>query len=136
MKYLGTYQLGDRLGLSVQTRTGQAPALPTDAPVATVYNVAGNVIATYGVPPCRQDEAMFARAVHLNRQFVVGRYTVRYAYQVSGQNRAEIDVFDIVGGGDPGGTVIAGYPFHRPHAEFHVLDLDSGELVRGRNPYV
>jgi hypothetical protein len=136
MRYIGAYQLGDRISLAVQCRTAQAPVLPDDAPVATVYNTAGTAVASYGVPPSKQQQSLFARSVHLNRQFVVGRYTIRYAYQVSGQNRAEIDVFDIVGGGDPGGTVIAGYPFHRPHAEFHVLDLDSGELFRGRNPFV
>ena len=136
MRYLGAYQLGDRVSLAVQCRTGQAPIAPDNAPVATVYNTAGTAVATYGVPPIRQEDAVFGRAIHLNRQYVVGRYAVRYTYQIGGQGRAEIDTFDVVGGGDPGGTVIAGYPFHRPHAEFHVLDLDSGELIRGRNPYV
>jgi hypothetical protein len=136
MKYIGAHQLGDRLGLALQTGTGPTPVLPDAAPTATVVNAAGVVVATYSVPPSRQEDAYFARAIHLNRQYVVGRYAVRYAYQVGGQNRTELDVFDIVAGGDPGGAVIAGYPFHRPHAEYHVLDLDSGELIRGRNPYV
>jgi hypothetical protein len=128
--------LGDRLGLALVCTNAGIPALPDAAPTAAVYDSAGRHVVTYSIPPVRTEDAMFARAIHLGRLYVIGRYAARLSYAVAGLQRVGLVVFDVVAGGDPAGAVIAGYPFHRPQGEFHVLDLDSGELVRGRNPFV
>lgn len=136
MLYLGSYQLGDRLGLGVQSAVALAPSPPDDAPAATVYNANRQAVASYLIPPADVPAAYFAAAVHLDRRYHVGRYAILVTWVAASVSRSSAAVFDIVPGGDPAGAVIAGYAFHRPHAEYHVLDLDSGELVRGRNPFV
>lgn len=137
--YLGAYQLGDRLPGAILCRGSTLlPVAPDLAPTANIYSVSAGPVAQYSLPPADRPGAtgLFARAIHLDARFSVGRYAVHYSWLVSGAARASCDVFDILTGGHADGAVIALYPYHCPHAEFLVQQLDSRKLVKGRNPTV
>jgi hypothetical protein len=139
MTDLGTYMLGDRVCLGIQCEVSRnRPTLPDAAPAAIVYAPDGSALLTYQLPPVDPTGApgFFTRSIHLDRRYNVGHYQVHIAYTVSGAARCHSQRFEVVAGGHGDGAAIAGYHYHRPHAEYQVLQLDSGKLYRGRNPYV
>lgn len=138
MRYAGSQPLGGRVHLGVACAAGQTAAAPDAAPVAVVRNSAGSVVASYTLPPADPAVArgLFARAVHLDRRYAVGTYTAEVSYAVGGAPRLDALAFEVTAGGHPDGAVVAGFHYHRPHAEFQVLQLDSGKLFKGRNPYL
>lgn len=138
MRYAGSQSLGGRIHLGVACVSGQAPVTPDAAPVAVVQDSSGDVVAAYALPPADPSSArgVFATAVHLDRRYAAGSYTAHVSYTVGGAARSEAVGFEVLPGGHPDGAVIAGYHYHRPHAEFQVLQLDSGKLFKGRNPYL
>lgn len=137
--YIGSYQLGDRLPVSVLCQDGDGlPTLPDAAPHVSFYKSAGGPVMTAAVPPAdeRAARGLFASSVHLDERFAAGSYVAEYSYTLSGSAVVSTDVFTVLPNGDPGGSVIAVYHYHRPHAVFLVQQLDTGRLVKGRNPSV
>jgi hypothetical protein len=79
---------------------------------------------------------LFRRTQFLGRLYAVGMYQVVYYYSVSGAPMAETDCFEIVGGGGNLGSVVSTYFYDRPEAKFVIQGLESGEILKGRNPSV
>jgi hypothetical protein len=138
--YLGSYQLGDRVGLVVDChRPGAVAELPDAAPVATIVGPSGTAVRTLAVPPPEpiSQPGLFTFGLHLDGRFAPGRYAVRFSYTVLGATRVpKLATFEVLPGGDPDGAALAMYHFQRPHAAFLVRQLDSGKIVKGRNPRV
>jgi hypothetical protein len=130
--FIGAYQLGDRVPLAVLT-----DALPAAAPVAVVHGETGPVYSTL-LPQIDRAGAprLFTRSVHLDARWTPGYYSVQYAWTVAGSGRALVDTFQVLPNGHRDGAVIALYAYHRPHADFLVQQVDSGKIVKGRNPSI
>lgn len=136
---LGSYRQGERMPLTLQCRAASlAPVLPLTAPRATVQGGPASVRYVFLLPPVDPAHAagLFGLVMHLDRRFQPGRYGVRFEFDDAGSPRARAASFTVLPGGNPDGSVIAMYALHRPEAEFLLQQLDSGKLVKGRNPSV
>jgi hypothetical protein len=79
---------------------------------------------------------LFAYHIFLDDNFSVGSYTVDLFYAVGSKNGIETHNFSIIAGGDPNGCALGMYWYHRPHADFVVYQVESGKILRGKNPRV
>jgi hypothetical protein len=72
--------------------------------------------------------------VPLAKAFATGKYYVRHDWVIGGVAGMRLLVFDIVAGGNVSGQVIGMEWFERPHGGYLVMQLDSGQIVAGKNP--
>jgi len=142
--YLGQYQLGDWVFISIRTQTNAAlPAKPDAAPSAQIYDTNG-IVATLTLPSINRHRAtgIFGQRLFLGTlagsgiSYSAGKHFVYYEWAISATAGASLDVFDIVASGHADGTPVAMTHYDRPHADFLLFQLDGGKLVRGRNPQV
>lgn len=136
--FRGRYPLGVEIPLSLQCVNGSGvPALPTEAPTADVWSSSAK-IRTLAVPPLDPSgvTAYFSYRLFLGSLFAVGLYRVFYRYRIGSFSNIVEDAFEIIPGGHQDGAVISLYGFLRPQATYLVQQLDSGKLVRGKNPRV
>lgn len=139
MGYRGRYQIGTHVPLHVLTVNGSnVPSFPTDAPRIEVWSATAKVVSNKAVPVVDRfgQTGLFGHRLFLDGRFSAGRYTVYYRYLVGTYQGVVEDTFEVVAGGDGDGAVIALNYYERPHAVFCVFQLDSGRLVKGRNPRV
>ena len=135
--YRGRYQLGQEIPLTVLTVNGSGtPTAPTEAPFYEVHNTSGKVKSGKFMPVLDRFgvTGLFQANVRLDTDFSPGRYTVVYRWLAGSFQGVEYSSFEVVAGGDADGAVIAAFWYERPHADFLVQQLDSGKLVRGKNP--
>lgn len=131
---LGRFQPGQRVLLGVSTVDGSAnPAWPDSAPVATITDSNNDTIWT-GKIALDGDQYHFSLNVFLGIAYSVGTYQVAYAWAVNGTPVTATDTFDVIAGGDIGGAVVSMYGYVRPESTYVVAQLDSGNIVQGRNP--
>lgn len=136
--YRGRFPLGNDVPLLLLTRNAAGAAVVPDAPpTLDVWSSSGKVktlllpvLDRYGTT------GLFAFKLFLDGTYAAGLYTAEYRWQASGYQGLDHDNFEVIPGGDGGGTVLALYHYERPHARFLVQELTSGALVRGRNPTV
>lgn len=136
MPYLGRYRLGDDVPLTLQCVDASGTAsVPTEAPYADVWNASAKIM-TLRLPVADKFQAtgLFHQLLRLGIDFATGHYRVVYRYLVGSFVGQEVDVFQIVAGGDVGGPVLAMHAYDRADATFIVHQLSSGRLVKGRNP--
>lgn len=135
--YRGRVPLGIHLPLSVRTLdASRRPVAPTTCPVLDVYSSAGTKVVSKLIPieDAGAVTGFFNYRLFISPAFDVGKYTAVYHWNDGSHAGAEVDVFEVIGGGNNEGTVISMREFVRPHARFVVHQLDSGKLKRGRNP--
>lgn len=138
--YLGRFQRGQELVVVARCLTALEPDDPTAAPVLTIYRGASPPVQAYqAVMAADQrgvEEGAFRLAVFLGQAFVgTGRHLVVVRYPDGGGTaRVGVGSFHLTPGGSADGAVIALHPVERPNARFLVQQLDSGRLLRGRNP--
>lgn len=133
----GRYQLGQEcpIGLLVTDASG-TPTAPTAAPTAEVFGPTGT-LAFHGSLPALDrygTTGLFQHRLFLGSPFAAGLYRVVYSYVISGTSYGATDTFEVVPGGDQGGTVQSLHWHHRPHGEFLIQQNSSGSVSRGRNP--
>ncbi len=139
MPWRGRHQLGVEVPLGVLCVDANGVAVaPTDAPWMEVYASTEDVIVAKRIPPLERGvvTGLFQYGLFLSSLFTEGTYTVKYNWISGGVSYAELDTFEVMPGGNAGGAVISLYFYERPGARFLVQQLDSGRLVRGRNPRV
>jgi hypothetical protein len=139
MGYRGRYQLGVEIPLGILTVNGSSlPSFPTTAPLVEVWSATAQVIPGRKMPVVDRfgTTGLFGLNLFLDARFSAGMYTAIYRYTVGSYQGQEEDVFEVVAGGDPAGSVIAMAYYDRPHAKFCVMQLDSGRLISRRNPRV
>lgn len=134
--YLGRWQLGERLPLSVRCRSSaDTPAEPASAPLAMIYSDSGFVTSQlmpitdrYGVT------GVFAFELLLDGRFAVGRHTVIYHYTISSVPLMAQQDFEVVAAGNFDGAGLSMFYYRRPGAGYLLTHQDSGRLIRKRNP--
>jgi hypothetical protein len=134
---IGRYQVGDHLPLFVQcVNSLGVPTDPTLCPTYVIYDNAG-VVAGSGQVPIRDAvvlDGWFGMPLRLLASLASGMYSIVYSYQISGVNYAEIQTFEIVGGGDAAGQVISLDQYRRPEAGHLMIEREDGTILSGRNP--
>lgn len=79
---------------------------------------------------------LFRATLFLGSKYSSGMYDVVYYYKVSGVTFLETDHFEIVAGGDARGACVSTYFYERPEAQYIIQGLESGSIIKGRNPTV
>lgn len=131
---LGRFQLGQNVifGLATNDASGN-PIAPDAAPTATVTypngSSAGPIKLAMNTGP-----TTFSIGWFLSADFALGTYTVSYQFRAGSYQGTGSDTFEVIAGGDQGGCIISMYAYDRPEARYVVAQLDSGNLVQGRNP--
>lgn len=137
MAYLGRYQLGQFVPLTVQCLDASGtPTLPTGPPTIDVWLGSTLIVAAKEIPILDRYgvTAMFRYRLPLDGRFSAGSYMVSYTYTVGSLVVFDIDAFQITAGGDINGAVISMTEFVRPHAKFIVYQTDQRLLLYGKNP--
>lgn len=140
MAYLGRYQVGATVLLYIECKNASgAPTLP-DQPVQYKVFAAGSTVPVEAHLMPIEDRyivtGLFRSTQFLGRLYSPGMYQVVYYYSLSGSPVAETDNFEIVGGGGQLGAVVSTYFYNRPEAKFVIQGLESGQILKGRNPTV
>jgi hypothetical protein len=134
--YLGQFQQGQTINLMLRATAYQGRIIvPDDYPVAKIYKDAA-LIATVQLPVVDEANSVFSLPLFLGLPFDLGRYIVSYRYSVGGFIGARVDYFEVIPGGDPGGTVISMFSYDRPEAGYVLSQLSCGKLISGRNPRI
>jgi len=137
--FLGSYQLGDLVPLSVWTTNGaDTPAEPDDVPTVHVYDADGLAIDARTIPIVdrRRVTGFFQYRLNLDADYETGWYDVIANYQIGGVNFAKTQRFEILPGGNAEGNGIAMHFFKPSVADYVLLQTDRGTLKRLRNPSV
>ena len=133
--YLGRFQAGQTVPLSVSPVDGAGyPTPPDRPPIAVVTDPDGH--ATTIALAMRGGNLVFGCDFFLGSAAILGTYTIGYSYVVAGTPGTATGSFDVIIGGDLGGAVIALYAYARPEAQYVVAQLSSGMLAMGKNPSI
>lgn len=134
--YLGRYRRGQVVPLQVLCYgPDMTPRPPDRAPVAHVYSSAGIVeSAELSQADPLGEEGLFLSRLPIGHRYSLGRYSVVYVYVSGDYEGVAVDHFEVIPGGDQNGGVISLHAFDRPESQYVVAQLDSGKLIRGRNP--
>lgn len=141
MAYLGRYQMGQTIPLYLPCHTAAKQlSLPDLPPQLKVFDASKNLVEQHLMPI--EDRYVvtgwFRFPLFLGRLYSTGYYSVVYYYTTGGKtyNGLDTDCFEVVGGGDVRGAVIGTYFYDRPEARYIVQGLESGSIIKGRNPTV
>lgn len=107
-------------------------------PVATITDPDNALFGVFLLPyaPVNGTTFRYAYPLALPGGAALGTYQVVIAYSIAGTPGTVTSTFDVVSGGDSGGSVISLYAYDRPEARFVLAQLSSGKLVQGRNPHL
>lgn len=136
---LGRYTLGESVSLAIQTtNSSETPTLPTDAPVAAVYNSSGTVVQSISLPVREQSvaTALFLYDLRLNNLYSAGRYDILVSYTVSSVKKCRQLEFEVLGGGDANGSGISMEFFSVLPRNYLLIQADGGRVLRKTNPRV
>lgn len=139
MSYLGTYQLGDLVPVSVWTvDSSGTPAEPDDAPAVLVMDSSGSIVDALAIPIVDRNHVtgFFQYRIPLDAEYSTGYWTVHVNYAISSTAYADLQTFEILAGGNNEGNGIALHMFKQPSADYVLLQTDHGRLKRLRNPSV
>lgn len=128
---LGRFRRGDWVPLSFTVQQ-----IPDAIPVAVILDSNSTQIDIKMMPAVTPDGLTFLLPYQVGLAYETGIFTVFYHYVVSGTSTLQNAAFEVVPGGDSGGTVISLYSIDRPEVRSIVAQLDSGVLVLGRSPTV
>lgn len=119
--YRGRGILGDELFLGVQCSDA-----PDAAPEMRIYTEAGVLVTTKQLPPLdRSATGLFGYMLPLGTGFSTGRHYARYTYAVSGDQRSELDAFEILPGGHADGQIISMAFLERPDGNDWIIAQDD-----------
>lgn len=139
MAYLGRYQLGVEVPLSVRTtNSAGSAALPAACPSIDVYSDSAKVVSGKQIPISDRYgvTALFRHGLFLSQLYTAGRYEVAYRWVIGSYEGGQVDTFEVLAGGDGDGSVISMYHLRKPQASWIVQQRDSGKIMKGRNPRV
>lgn len=135
--YLGEFQLGDMLPVSMWCLSGDTPTNPDAIPNVTVWSTTA-IVETVSIPIFDQNNitGFFRHLLNLDGKYSTGKHTVISRYTMSGVEKVEKSDFEIIAGGDASGAGIA-MEYFRPGIPAYVLyQADTGVLLRKKNPSV
>lgn len=136
MTYRGRYQLGRFLPLAIRCRDADGiPVEPDTAPVALVAGPSGAIDSLrLGIRDRFQLTGYFQTNLRLDSRFTVGNYQVLYTWSIGGTAYSEQDDFEVLPGGHADGAALSLFYVPRPQADYLLLGMDSGKILRRRNP--
>lgn len=135
----GREKLGADIRIGVQCRDGnRTPQAPTAAPTFRVYTEGGTLVTSGTVPPTEryQTTGLHEFMLPLNALFSTGRQYVRYLYAISGVNYVDVDVFEIVGGGNVAGSFNQLFHLDRPDSDWIIGVTEQGNVSLNRGPRI
>lgn len=136
--HLGRHQLGSWLEVYLQvTDANGAPAMPDLPPTIKVRRSSDEALIVNLLMPVLDKSVqvgLFCAHLFLGTSFATGQHTIELLYKCSTKQEIETRTFDVIGGGDVRGTVLAMYYYHRPARDFIVYQAESGLLLKGANP--
>jgi hypothetical protein len=119
------------------TNSSGSIAAPDAAPQVDVYGASGNKVESGLLIPAADPVAqpgLFAVDLFLDSAFSPGICTAVYRWQVGGTPGGDLDYFEVLPGGDPGGPVIGLRYYECPQADYLVQHDWAGDFRRGKNP--
>jgi hypothetical protein len=139
--YLGRYQLGETVGLLLQTKNAvQTPTVPDNPPQAVIWKPDGTKYLSKEMPVIDRysQTGLFLLPLFLGLGHVTGHYRVTYTYYITATtyHGLEEDAFEVVAGGHTDGRVIAAHFLVKPDRTVIVQQYDSGRVKAGRNPKI
>lgn len=141
--YLGRFQQGDELPLTLQTTDASGvPEDPFDVPVATVYRdgATPSLVETVRLAADLRgvQAGLFRLPLFLGKLYgTAGRHLVVFRWvDADSVARQCVGCFTLLPGGSSDGNVIAMAYVQRPDARYLLWQTDAGLLLRGRNPRV
>lgn len=137
MSFLGEYQLGERVPLSLVTvDANDTPTLPDAAPQADVYSGSA-LVASVKLPVVDLARRVFGLRLPLASGFATGAYDVAFRWFLSGTENGTTARFEVRAGGHAEGSVI-GLTYFLPNLERPslVFQTDGGFVGAYRNPRV
>ena len=137
--FLGHYQLGDLLPISVWTLGASGtPTEPDDVPLIQILDSDGLAVLARTLPVVDSANVtgFFQYRMNLDQLFSAGYYSILATYIISSTNYAQVNEFEIVAGGNAEGNGIAMHFFNQPAADYVLLQADRGTLKRLRNPTI
>lgn len=132
----GRFQLGQEIPIFVHCQNTEIEKVPSSAPVATIYDADGTKVTTLSLPPVDRGviDGLFVGRLLLDDRFDLGHYNVAINFVAAAVKHLAVDHFEVVDGGDVDGAVVSMTFYQRPHANFLVQRLSSGQRLIGRNP--
>lgn len=134
--YLGRQQLGTYLDVFLQVKdASRAPLMPDGVPSIKVLK--GITVVHNGLMPILDKTnriGLFHSIIFLGGVFSEGTFSVRMGYSVSGVPFIESRSFEVVPAGNALGQVLGMYYLHSPQADFVVYSVESGSILKGKNP--
>lgn len=128
---LGRFRRGDWIPLKFTLQQ-----IPDAIPIAVILDSNSDQIASLLMPACDAGRLTYSLPVQVSLSYSVGNFSVFYHYILAGTATLQQAAFEVVPGGDSGGSVISLYSIDRPEVRSIVAQLDSGVLVLGRSPTV
>lgn len=112
--------------------------MPSVPPLMRVRDSSNAIVMSKPIPLLDKSIqiGLFAYHILLDDTFSVGAYTVDLFYTVGAKNRIESHNFSILPGGHPDGCALGMTWYHRPHADFIVYQVETGRILKGKNPRV
>ena len=138
MSYRGRYQLGQSIPLLLQcVNASGVPTVPDAAPTLEVWSSSAKVQSLLiPVIDRYQVTGLFTYTLFLDQSYAAGGYRAVFSWRSGTFRGLTVDHIEVLAGGDGRGAVIAMHYYLRPHARFLVQELNSGLLIKGRNPVV
>lgn len=138
--WLGRQQLGTWIDVYLQvTSTAFTPTMPDYVPTIKVRRSDGTVVYSGLMPIVDKTDdrlGLFASRVFLGSGMSAGAHTIEMNYKAGTKFGVESRTFDIIAGGHSRGQVLAMHYLHQPQADFVVYQVESGLILRGKNPRV
>lgn len=136
--YLSRQQLGTYLDVFLQvTDAASTPIMPDGVPSIKILK--GSVVVHKGLMPILDKTnqiGLFKSTIFLGGEFSVGTFSVRMGYAVGGTPFLQTRSFEVMPAGNPLGQVLGMYYLHVPQCDFVVYSVESGSILRGKNPHL
>ncbi len=136
--YLGRFQLGTWLDVWLQTTNASStPVMPDYVPHMKVWSSSALVTAEE-MPLVDKtiQVGVFRSQVFLGSSYATGLYEINVFYRSGSKHGMEQHTFEVIAGGDADGQVLGMYFYHRPQADYIVYQVESGQILKGKNPRV
>jgi hypothetical protein len=129
--YLGRFRRGDTVSLLLAL-----DSTPDAPPIAVVLDSDSVQILSKMMPAVDGRRTVFSLPLTVSLAFAVGSFSVYFHIVIAGTQTLKQATFEVVPGGDSGGSVIALYSLDRTDSRCVVAQLASGVLVLGKSPTV
>lgn len=137
-RWIGRYQVGQRIGLAVVCIGPRGPTQPDSVPVVRILSP-GRTGRGFPVPveaTDRDTPGLFRGTFVPGPNDGPGSYVALFTYLVGGLPVAALTTFEVVPGGHPSGAICSQIAVSQPDAIALIAHTGSGQILVGRGPYL